>query len=328
MARLGINPARKANSSYQPAEVTVGMLTYIPSLEGYFRNRLEVLKLSISSLLSNTNTEFDFFVLDNGSCPDVTEYLRDLNSKGLIDYLLLSSQNLGVEGGVRVLAKSVLGRYFAFSNDDVFYYPGWLEEHLKIIKTFPNVGMVSGTPVGYSSEGADQSLQEFIRKDVPGLEVTTRERVKSWEIDWAKSTGRDIEQHLQKVKDTPHTMVQYRGVRAISSATHFQFVSPKEVIPQAIPYFWRKNLMDGMIEMDHEVDSMGFLRLSTVDRVTRHIGNTIDESLNEEMEKLGVDLDLSGTKARSKHWLLKIPGSGRVLRPLYNWLFKILHGVG
>ncbi len=156
MARLGINPARKKQSLYKPHEVTVAMLVYIPSLEGYFQQRLEILKVSIQSLLSNTKTAFDFLVFDNGSSENVRSYLKELNDQGRINYLILSSRNLGVEGGLKILTNSALGKYIAYTNDDVFYYPGWLQEHLKIMNTFPDVGMVSGAPVGIQSTLANQ----------------------------------------------------------------------------------------------------------------------------------------------------------------------------
>ncbi|MFO8036875.1 MAG: glycosyltransferase family A protein [Anaerolineales bacterium] len=325
MTRIGMNPARKVKSSYQPQEVTVGMLTYIPSLEGYFQDRMNVLKLSVSSLVAHTEIPFDFFVFDNGSCPEVIQYLRDLNEKGIIDYLLLSSQNIGVEGGVRILSQATIGKYFAYSNDDVYYYPGWLKAHLRILETYPKVGMVSGTPVGFASEHGNQSTTDFINSDVPGLEVTQRDRVQAWEIDWAKSTGRDVDEHLKTVQHMPHIMLNYRGVEAISSATHFQFVSPQEVIPAAFSDPWHENLMGGVVEMDQRVDEMGLLRLSTPGRVTRHIGNAISPELRKEVEMLGLELDAPIHRATKKHWLLTIPGSGRLLRSLYDWLFKVLH---
>jgi len=327
MTRIGMNPARKAETSFQPKEITVGILTYIPGLEGYFQHRLNVLKLSINSLLANTQTPFDLIVFDNGSCSEVVDYLRDLNQKGLIDFLFLSSLNVGVEGGLRILSKAALGKFFAFSNDDVLYYPSWLKKHLAILKTYPNVGMVSGTPVGLSSESADQSTREFIKKKIPDLEVSKRERVKKWEIDWAKSTGRDVEEHLKIVENLPHMVLNYRGVKAISSATHFQFVSPNEVILKALPNPWRRNLMNGMVEMDHEVDDLGFLRLSTPERVTRHIGNVVGLDFKDEIKRLGLEFNSSPANKNQKHFLLKIPGFGRVMRALYDWLFKILHQV-
>lgn len=327
MTRIGMNPARKIKTDYQPEEVTVAMLTYIPSLEGYFQDRLDVLKLSISSLVAHTETPFDFLVFDNGSCPKVIQYLRDLNEKGIINYLLLSSQNVGVEGGVRILSQATTGKYFAYSNDDVYYYPGWLRAHLRILETYPRVGMVSGTPVGFASEHANQSTTDFINSDVPGLKVTQRDRVQAWEADWARSTGRDVDGHLETVKNMPHTLLRYRGVEAISSATHFQFVSPKEVIPASLPDLWHEKLMGGMVEMDQVVDAKGYLRLSTPERLARHMGNSIPPSLRKEAEKMGLNINALPKLSAKKHWILSIPGAGRVLRAVYDWLFKVLHHV-
>ena len=325
MSRIGMNPARNTKSSYQPEEVTVAMLTYIPSLQGYFQHRLDVLKLSLASLIENTKSPCDIVVFDNGSCKPVLTYLRGLFWEKKIDYLFLSNHNLGVEGALKFLSNAVMGSYLAYSNDDVFYYPGWLEEHLAIFRTYPNVGMVSGTPAGFSSETADQAFEKIIQQNVSGLEISQRERVDKWEADWARSTGRDEQEHLRAVQDSPHDVLSYRGVKAINSATHFQFVAPKEVIQIALPSVWGGNLMGGVVEMDHEVDAMGFLRLSTPDRVTRHIGNVIDPGLQREAERLGLAIESFSSLTNKRHWLLNIPGIGRVLRSLYHWLFKVLH---
>ncbi|MFO7944170.1 MAG: glycosyltransferase [Anaerolineales bacterium] len=325
MSRIGMNPARKTKTSYRPEEVTVALLTYIPSLQGYFQHRLDVLKLSLTSLIENTKSPCDIVVFDNGSCKPVLAYLRGLFRDKKIDYLFLSNHNLGVEGALNFLSHAVMGSYLAYSNDDVFYYPGWLEEHMAIIRAYPNVGMVSGTPTGFSSETADQAFEKFILKNVPGLEISQRERVDKWEADWARSTGRDEQEHLRAIQDSLHDVLSYRGVKAINSATHFQFVAPKEVIQKALPSVWDGNLMGGVVEMDHKVDAMGFLRLSTPDRVTRHIGNMIDPELGKEAERLGLTIKSPHKITKRKHWLLKIPGSGRILQPLYHWLFKILN---
>lgn len=325
MARIGMNPARKGKISFQPQEVSVGMLTYIPGFEGYFQHRLEVLKVSINSLLVNTEIPFDFFILDNGSCSQVVSYLLELNEAEKVDVLLLSTRNLGVEGGMRILSSVVPGRYFAFSNDDVYYYPGWLQKHLEILRNFPDVGMVSGTPVGYSSEDANKSVQDFISRKPEGLKVSQRERIRTWEKDWAESTGRDVEIHLRSISKSPQTILEFSGTKAIESATHFQFVSPSDVIPQAFSPVWEENLMDGMIEMDQRVDSMGYLRLSTPERVTRHIGNSITGEFITFAEKLNQEIEVIDKRKRKRNWILKIPGTGRILRGIYNWLFEVLH---
>jgi len=327
MARIGMNPARKARLAYKPKRVTIAVLTYIPSLEGFFSGRLNVLKLSLRSLLENTKNPYELLIVDNGSCPEVVDYLSDLQRKGWIDFLLLSSHNLGVEGGMRLLAEAAQGEFFAFANDDVYYEEGWLEEHLKILEAFPRVGMISGTPVGYSSETAVRSLKALLDMPEPGMTVSHRDRNAAWERDWAHSTGRDLEQHLQSIQDDPQVVVEFHGLKAVGSATHFQFISPLEVIRKALPTEWREELMDGMIELDHEVDRMGYLRLSTFERVTRHIGNMIEGDLKKNAAEMGLKLEKQTRKKTQKHWLLKIPGMGRLLRKVYNKLFKILHHV-
>ena len=67
MPRLGINPARGHVSDYHPSRVTLCMLTYLPELYGYFRDRFDVIRLSLESLIAHTQ-EPDLMVFDNGSC--------------------------------------------------------------------------------------------------------------------------------------------------------------------------------------------------------------------------------------------------------------------
>jgi len=327
MARLGINPARKKQSLYKPHEVTVAMLVYIPSLEGYFQQRLEILKVSIQSLLSNTKTAFDFLVFDNGSSENVRSYLKELNDQGRINYLILSSRNLGVGGGLKILTNSALGKYIAYTNDDVFYYPGWLQEHLKIMNTFPDVGMVSGAPVGIQSTLANQSLISLMDQDLPELRVSRTARNPQWEEDWAKSTGRNNDEHQSFIKDNPHTLLDYQGAKAVGLANHYQFLAPVSVIKKALPDEWRGNLIGGVVELDRTVDRMGYLRLSTKERYTRHIGNALDDDFRNAASELAGTADISWKESGRKPWITKVPGVLFLLRRIYHWLFRVLYNL-
>jgi hypothetical protein len=87
--------------------------------------------------------------------------------------------------------------------------------------------------------------------------------------------------------------------------------------------------MGSMIELDEAVDNLGFLRLSTVERYTRHLGNALSAEVIAEAQALGLAVDAAAApaagKLRRKHWLLRLPGSRRVLSWLYQRLFKILY---
>jgi glycosyltransferase involved in cell wall biosynthesis len=328
MTRYGMNPARDKNTSYRPARVTAGMMTYIPNLEGYFTHRLDVLRLSLESLIQTTKGIVDIAILDNGSCNIVRDYLDHQLELGRIDYLIHSRRNLGVIGGLKVLFNSVLGDIIAYSDDDVLYYPGWLDAHLSILETFPNVGMVSGAPVGYSSEHAVTAVDDFIAGNPPGLSVVEKPRNAAWEESWAISTGRSVTEHRNASEGTPNLHLNYRGVEAVRSSKHFQFVTPRAVICQAFSPEWTGSLMDGLVSLDESVDRLGYLRLCTPTRYARHIGNAVSEEIMLEAEQMQIALNAEIPRLEDYDpWILKIPGSGRILWPLYRWLFRVLHKV-
>ena len=328
MTRFGMNPARNKSISYVPSRVTAAMVTYIPNLEGYFAHRMDVLKLSLESLIHSLDGECDIMILNNGSCYEVREYLESQLQNNRIDYLIHSQRNLGVIGAFKVLFYAVPGEIVAYSDDDVIYYPGWLKAHLKIIETFPRVGMVSGAPVGYSSEHALSAVSEFIKTSKASLEVLEKPRNMEWESSWAESTGRTVQDHLTECQTTPNIHLKYKGVEAVQSAKHFQFVTPKTVITEALSNEWSGSLMDGLVSLDEAVDNLGFLRLSTPARYTRHIGNALNQITVEEAKRMKIPVDGEVKNIQEhEHWLLRVPGSGRILWPLYRWLFKVLHKV-
>lgn len=329
MARIGINPARGKRTSYSPEKVTVALLTYIPHFEGYFQNRFSVLKLSLASILANTIEPYDLLVFDNGSHFKVVNYLQELHKQGIIRYLFLSKENLGKIGAFKLLFNAAPGEYVAYADDDIYYYPGWLGAHMKIIENFPQVGMVSGSPVRDASGRANKAVNELIGKQDASIKFSYERRVPDeWEIDWAISVGRDPETHLQSTIDYQDVILECNGIEAFGSASHFQFIAPKDVITGALPETWSGKLMGEMNELDQAVDELGYLRLSTVERYSRHLGNSISPDLSHEAKRLGINNGIYHRKKPiKKHWLLKFPGSGRILRQIYNYLFKLLNQI-
>jgi hypothetical protein len=323
-----MNPARNKTISYVPSRVTAAMVTYIPNLEGYFQHRLDVLKLSLESLIHSLNQECDIMILNNGSCQEVVDYLESQMQSGRVDYVIHSQINLGVIGAFKVLFNAIPGEIIAYSDDDVLYYPGWLDAHLKILTSYPRVGMVSGAPVGYSSEHALSAVSDFIRNSPESVEVSELPRNDTWESSWAESTGRPVDEHLLACQETPNLQLTYQGVDAVQGAKHFQFVTPKDVITRALANDWTGSLMDGLVSLDESVDKLGYLRLSTPTRFARHIGNALTPETVDEVNTLQIPLSGEAQDVQEHvHWLLRIPGSGRILWPLYRWLFKVLHKV-
>jgi len=265
----------------------------------------------------------------------------------------LSDKNIGKIGALRILFTAAPGEIIAYSDDDIFFYPGWLPAHLEILDAFPKVGMVSGVPVRNAALHAHHSLDQLIHHPLPGLTVSFERRISDeWEKDWAASTGRDPQSHLHDTKDIQDTVLKISHspgtaksedqtfVEAIGSANHFQFIARKEIILKALPAEWSGKLMGHMLELDQAVDDLGYLRLSTCTRTTRHLGNIINQEMLVEAEELGLNLNsveysksrlplsknLSGKPgSHRKHWLNRIPGSRRILTWTYKRLFDILY---
>jgi glycosyltransferase involved in cell wall biosynthesis len=310
-----------------PADVSIAVISFIPELFGYHKHRLDVLKLTLESIIANTEKPYDLMIFDNGSCGEVNDYLSQLNTEGQIQYLFLSQKNIGKIGAMQILFHAAPGKYIAYADDDVFFYPGWLPAHMNIMSAYPSVGMVSGVGVRNRAERSSKSLEKYMQSEPDSLTWTNERRLPdSWEIEWANSTGRDPAEYLEKTKDKLDLILKLNGVEAFAGANHFQFLAPKDALINSLPENWTGRLMGEMMELDDAVDQQGLLRLSTAERYAKHIGNIVSDELKLEAGKFGININSAQVgKTAKKHWLLRIPGMGRVFWKIYDWLFRVLH---
>ncbi|MDX1436974.1 MAG: glycosyltransferase [Anaerolineales bacterium] len=328
MSRIGINPSRFKKTDYQPAQVTVCVLTYLPHLEGYFRQRLEILKLSLGSLAANIGSQADVLVFDNGSCREALEYLDALQQSGRINFLIRSKENIGKIGAWQLMFSAAPGEIIAYGDDDIYYYPGWLEAGLEVMNAFPKAGMVSCVPVRNASTYAVSAVEAAVAD--PSSEVTgsyERRIPDEWEADWALSTGRDPQEHLEDFKDRPDLVLRANSVEAIAGANHYQFMAPRQLLLDSLPGDWIGRLMGHMVEVDETIDQSGFLRISTTGRFTRHIGNQISPDLAQEAAGLDIKTQAQNDsgEAGRRSWIAKIPGSRRLALALYDRLFDVIN---
>jgi glycosyltransferase involved in cell wall biosynthesis len=335
--RVGMSPNRTRLTDYHPARVTICLLTYIPEQIGYYAQRFDVLKLCLHSIVKHTNSPYDLLVFDNGSCPEVVEYLRSLRDQGTIQYLILSSQNIGINGALKMMVNAAPGEVIAYSQDDVLFYPNWLQTHLEILDTFPRVGMVSGVAVRLQFSYGNRYLQTYL-SDFPKIAVEYGRFIPDdWERDFFMSIGRDFDNGLdasrsdQDIVDASRScqdiVLEYKGVKAYSTAVHFQYAARKAVMLQCLATPWDARLMKGPdIETDERIDSMGYARLSTFQRYVRHIGNVITPDLGKSVSALGLD-------ERLKVWKPPTPFVVRFVRRgifhkfllrLHNWSYLLL----
>jgi GT2 family glycosyltransferase len=323
--RFGSNPFRSA-VPYTPKEVTVAVLVYIPHLTGYFEQKFEILKLSLASILKHTDVSHDLLLFDNGSCPEVINYLLNLRANGIAQYVILSQNNLGCLGAFNLIASAAPGRYVAYSDDDMLFRPHWLSAQLQILKTFPQVGMVSGLPTWQNFSRFTASTLNLAASE-PSIAV---ERSKGWQPDWVKeyceSTGRNIDQFVRRCKDIDVVKLTRDGVSAFATCTHCQFLVSKPSVSPLLPLDTAGKAMY-MDFLDERVDKSGFMRLSTPRPYVLHMGNRLSPHLRQIVSKY--ELEVAFPKLHQNisppgpvAWLLKRASGRALLHKVYAKTFE------
>lgn len=326
MPRIGINPNRGKLTRYQPARITLAMLTYLPNQAGYFSERMAVTRLSLESLITHTPQPRDVLVFDNGSCKELVDFLCQLRAEGRINYLILSSENIGKISALQVIFQAAPGDLVAYSDDDIFFLPGWLDAHLNIMDTYPHVGLVTGFYIRSHLRYATQTIEAFTQQT--GVQVKRGMLIPhELEQHYIDNMGRSLEAYQQEVSGLEDILFTYQGVEALASAGHHQFIAPRQLMLNVLPG-WDKNLMGKMIDLENEVDRLGYLRLSTPTPVTRLLGNVISDDNAAEARSQGL-LAQAGKTSKGDHRmitrLMKIPIIKRFIMGIYNRLHVLVN---
>ncbi|MEA3325867.1 MAG: glycosyltransferase family A protein [Chloroflexota bacterium] len=330
MPRIGQNPSRGQTLDFSPARTTVAVLVYAPHQAGYFQKRMDVTRLTIESILANTKEPFDLLVFDNGSCPEMVEYLQSLYEEGAIDYLILSKRNIGKLNALKVIFNSAPGEIVAYTDDDVFHLPGWLGAHLALIDTFPNVGAVTGFYIRERvAIGSERTLSFADQPEIEKKRGLLMPR--KWEEEYIINSGRTWERYKSEVEGIQDVIVKYRGLEAWVSAHHFQVVCPKvvvqEVLDEMLSEGWSDHVMGRMLELDKRMDAKGYLRLCTREQTVRLMGNVISEEVTALAAKSGLSVKTGDVTRKLKGFMNRLAQvrwirylMQGVVNRLYRWL--------
>jgi glycosyltransferase involved in cell wall biosynthesis len=313
--RVGQNPAKSLKQVEKPAEITVAITTYIPFLSGYYEQSLDVFKTSLNSLLEAGEPEFDLLVFDNGSCAQVREFLIEQRDQGNIQFLILSEKNLGVGGAWDIIFAASPGKVIAYSDYDILYRPGWLEESLRVLETFPKVGMVTARPLR-SPEEYYSSFQIWA-EDEPEAEVE-RGKFLDWEtyLEHSLSCGAGIEESREWYQSREDYKVTYQGVSVYAGSGHFQFSAYREVLAEVLPLNMDHPMGSQVRWLDIRLNEKGFSRVCLPKPLVKHIGNRLDNIEKSVTRVKSVQEKGSGRR------LLENPLIKKLLLRLYEKIFK------
>jgi len=283
--RLGQNPAKFVKDVAKPQRITVAVLTYIPFLSGFYAETLDVLKICLESIWAGTtDVPYDLMVFDNGSCAEVTDYLKAQKETGKIQYLILSEKNLGKGGAWNIMLAGAPGEIIAYADSDVLFYPGWLSQSVKILETYPKVGMVTSRPFR-TMEQLMTSTIDWARKE-PEAQYQNGSFL-SWEdfSSFNTSLGTSEEQSREWFNTTTDHRVNFHGVPAQIGASHWQFVAYKSVLQQFLPFDMSRP-MGQVRQLDQRMNDAGYLRLMTAEPYAQNMSNQVPTQLRKDQKVL------------------------------------------
>jgi hypothetical protein len=312
--RKGQNPVKQISTVIKPERITVAVLNYIPSLDGFFSEMDKVLQLSLHSLGDQAGLPFDLMVFDNGSCPEIRKFLVEEFERGKIQYLLFSDKNLGKGGAWNIILQAAPGEIIAYADNDVLYSPQWLKESVLLLEKFPNVGMVTSRPF-HSLPDLYKSVVNWAEK-TPGV---TLERGHFIEPDWIKEFLLSIErteEEIQQDLQLEDVRVSFNGVTAFAGASHWQFLGWKKILQEFLPIDLSKPLGQ-VLKLDREIDKKGYLRLMTAQPYTMNLSNTLELPERGDSQK---PLKLMKQRPGSFFDIVLVR---KVLMKIYNEIFRI-----
>ena len=329
--RQGSSPLKRSGPIKSAADVSICVMNSIPDTEGYFAQALDVLKLSLASIRDHADREFDLLLVDNGSCQTVVEFLQGELAAGRIDHLILNRRNIGAGNGLLQLLRIAPGRYIFFSDGDIYYRPGWMETQLRVMKTFPRVGVVGGVPVRGMENKHTHSTTQWAEEN-PEVDSQRGNLIPREILDefW-KSVGLlDNEGHeggttlLEARELQSDLLLSLQNVSAFVGTSHMQYLVSREAIESLSMRWADKAMMSKGETVDRPLDESGFLRLSTPEACVYHIGNVITEDwLLQEFRRL-VSSAVPGRqdqRTRSS-WFWRQRLVRQALRRIYTWSFN------
>lgn len=308
--RVGENPAKKIQKIKQPERITVAVLSYVPFLGGYYSEALEVLKVCLDSIWKNSDLPYDLMVFDNGSCPETQDFLLTARAQGKIQYLILSDKNVGKGAAWNLIFQGAPGEIIAYCDGDALLFNGWLSACVKVLETYPNVGMVTARPMRTDLSLSSATLAWAAREKK--VKVTEGQLVTFEEFkEFADTMGYAPKKINEIYISTRDVRLDYRGLKAFVGANHFQFVGWKKILSRFTPFAMDKPL--GQVQqLDVRLNQAGYLRLMTEKPLVQNMSNRVPRQQID-----GIHLQRQ-KRSGWNHPLIK-----KVLLGLYDKIFKI-----
>jgi cellulose synthase/poly-beta-1,6-N-acetylglucosamine synthase-like glycosyltransferase len=255
---------------------------YLPKLEGYYKEGLDILELCLESIYLTVHDKTFISVVNNGSCKEVRDYLDNLMHDGKIQEVIHTT----AIGKINAIAKGLSGHYFdlvTITDADVLFTNGWQKAVYGIYETFPKAGMVGTTP----NKLGERFMTENIYFD--NLFSNKVQIMKTKSTNDIRLFYKSIGIKFNPKFDNMLWFISGNPKSCIIGAGHFCSTYRNECLIKFNTASVSKLKMGGQIMreyIDKYIFDLGLWRLSTIDNFTYHMGNVKEEWMEKKNEVL------------------------------------------
>jgi glycosyltransferase involved in cell wall biosynthesis len=312
--RVGQNPAKFVKDVPQPERITVAVLNYIPFVSGFYADLPQVLATCLARIRETADLPFDLMVFDNGSCQEVRDYLTGQRDAGNIQYLLLSEKNLGKGGAWNMIFAAAPGEILVYTDNDCYFYPGWLSQSLALLETYPNVGMVTARP--FRTNPASYTASVIWAEQTKDATIEHGNFI-PYEVfqEFDLSLGQSEEEIRVHYDNSEDVRLTYKGKQAMIGASHWQFMAYKSVLQQYLP-FQMDRPMGQVKRLDERMNQAGYLRLMPLQPYAMNMSNTLRAV---QTQPAGRNQSITSSL---KYKILDFPLVQKILLFFYNRIFQ------
>lgn len=327
--RIGSNPQKQEKKVIMTTNLRIVVVVYIPNEEGFYKDSFAVFKACIDSLISTINTNAVITVVNNGSYSKVVELLAEYLKDRKIDTLISHNVNIGKIDAQIGAARGIREKLITLTDSDILFAAGWQEKTEEIFAKFVNVGSVSPIPVRTGLyAGTSSVLKQIVLKRLRFKFMSIPENFKSYNrfltsINW----------DLDKDSNNLWPVVESNGVRAIIGSAHQVLTIDRDILFTYSPSNPSLTLVGDNSEhnyVDTPIDKSGKLRLATYNNYAYHIGNKLEDWMNDiqlinketksiEIKTIRnlVEVDLFNTKFNNKFYGFK--------KKILKYIFSVLY---
>jgi hypothetical protein len=274
--RTSLAPNRARPVPVPPApEVSLAVVTHYTD-EKWHARRTEVVKLCLDSMTAGAKShKTELMIWDNGSTPAFRDMLRSYNPDVYIE-----SVNVGPHNARRALCEMARAPIIAITDDDILYSCDWLAKQVEILKTYPNVGVVSGSPMrmAFDIRGGVRSTFDWAMNE-PACHVWKGRilTAEQWEDAFCVSLGSKPGIYEQAGSFRwDDWLLEYKGVPAWGHGHHMMLTAYTDIIK---PFMLPSRTLIDLAHFNVRIGEAGYNQLTTYDRTCCHIGNMIDDTI-------------------------------------------------